>query len=57
MLLSDNMRGAILMMLSMSAFTLNDTFLKSVSGDVPMFQAVFLRGVMTTAMLGVIAFR
>jgi hypothetical protein len=29
---SDNMRGAVLMMLSMAAFTLNDTLIKSVSG-------------------------
>ncbi len=52
---SDNMRGAVLMMLSMAAFTLNDTFIKSVAGDLPLFQAIFLRGVMTTALLTALA--
>ncbi len=48
MTLSDNMRGAGLMMIAMAAFTLNDTAMKSLSGQVPLFQAVFLRGVMTS---------
>ncbi len=52
---SDNMRGALLMMLSMVAFTLNDTFIKSVSADVPLFQAVFIRGLLTTSLLGALA--
>jgi drug/metabolite transporter (DMT)-like permease len=49
--LSDNMRGALIMMLSMAAFTLNDTFIKSVAGDVPLFQAVLIRGTMTTILI------
>ncbi|NOX72349.1 MAG: DMT family transporter [Alphaproteobacteria bacterium] len=49
--LSDNMRGAFIMMLSMAAFTLNDTFIKSVAGDVPLFQAVLIRGIMTTSLI------
>ncbi len=53
--ISDNTRGAILMMLSMAAFTLNDTLIKTVSADVPLFQAVFLRGLLTTAMIATIA--
>ncbi|NOX40937.1 MAG: DMT family transporter [Alphaproteobacteria bacterium] len=48
---SDNMRGAVLMMMSMAAFTLNDTFIKSVAGDIPLFQAVFLRGLLTSLLL------
>jgi len=55
MLKTDNMRGALLMMLSMAAFTLNDTLIKTVAGDVPLFQAVFLRGLLTTAMIVAIA--
>jgi drug/metabolite transporter (DMT)-like permease len=51
MTLSDNMRGALLMMLSMAAFTLNDTFLKTLSGELPWNQAVLLRGVLTSAFL------
>lgn len=49
--LSDNMRGALLMMLTMAAYTFNDACIKSVANDLPLFQAVFLRGVMTSAML------
>jgi len=52
--LSDNMRGAFLMMLSMAAFTLNDTFIKNVASDLPLFQAILIRGLFTTALLAVI---
>lgn len=48
--ISDNMRGAALMAGSMAAFTINDAFMKLVLTDVPLFQALFLRG------LGVLAF-
>ncbi len=51
MALSDNMRGAGLMMIAMAAFTLNDTAMKTLSGEVPLFQAIFLRGVLTTLWL------
>lgn len=53
--LSDNTRGAILMMLAMACFTLNDACMKSLAGDVPFFQAVFLRGLMTLPFLVVLA--
>lgn len=53
--LSDNTHGALLMMGSMAAFTLNDTFFKTVSGELPLFQAIFIRGVMTTFLLVVMA--
>ncbi len=49
--LSDNMRGAFLMMGSMAAFTLNDACMKVVLGDVPLFQAIFLRGLATIVVL------
>jgi drug/metabolite transporter (DMT)-like permease len=48
---SDNMRGALIMMLSMAAFTLNDALIKSVAGDVPLFHAVLIRGTMTTILI------
>ena len=51
MALSDNMRGAGLMMIAMAAFTLNDTAMKTLSGEVPLFQAIFLRGALTTLWL------
>lgn len=53
--LSDNMRAAILMMLSMSAFTVNDALMKGASDEVPFFQAIALRGMMITAVLVVVA--
>lgn len=48
---SDNLRGAGLMMLSMAAFTLNDTAIKALGDSVPLAQAIFLRGVMSTALI------
>lgn len=42
---SDNIRGALLMTGGMCAFTVNDAFMKSVSDQIPLFQAVFLRGI------------
>ncbi len=44
-ILNDNMRGALLMMGAMTAYTLNDVFVKLALADVPLFQAIFLRGI------------
>lgn len=44
------MRGALLMMASMAAFTLNDACIKALSGTAPFFQIVFLRGLITLPM-------
>ncbi len=49
--LSDNMRGAGLMVIAMAAFTFNDVAMKTLSGQLPLFQAIFLRGVLTTLWL------
>lgn len=46
------MRGAAMMVAAMMGFTLNDACMKGLSGVVPLGQAVFLRGVLATAMLG-----
>ncbi len=53
--LSDNTRGALIMMASMAAFTLNDTCMKAVGQHLPFFQAVFLRGAGTTLILVAVA--
>nr|WP_245544280.1 DMT family transporter [Oceanicola granulosus] len=53
--MSDNTRGALLMMAAMTAFTLNDACLKLISGQITPMQAVFLRGLLTTALLAVAA--
>jgi S-adenosylmethionine uptake transporter len=55
--LSDNMRGALLMMGSMAAFTFNDACMKALSDEVPFFQALFLRGLGTVLLLFVVAQR
>lgn len=55
--LSANMRGALLMMCSMAAFTLNDTFLKELAGQVHLFQVLVLRGALTTVLIGVLAWK
>jgi S-adenosylmethionine uptake transporter len=53
--LSDNTKGALLMMGSMTAFTVNDTFMKALSGDLPLAQAIFLRGLATTVLIFLLA--
>jgi len=53
--ISDNIRGASLMMGSMAAFTLNDACMKSLAPDLPLAQAVFLRGIATTLLIYALA--
>lgn len=55
--ISDNMRGAFLMATCMVAFTVNDAFMKAVMAHVPLFQAIFLRGLMTSALLLIVALK
>jgi len=54
-MLSDNARGALFMTAAMAAFVLNDTLMKLLSGDLPLFQAIFLRGVLTTLVFALLA--
>lgn len=42
--MSENLRGILLMCASMAAFTINDTFMKSVTQTLPLFQTIGLRG-------------
>ena len=49
--MSPNVLGALLMMASMACFTINDTMVKATAGAVPLFQLIFLRGVLTTALI------
>lgn len=53
--LSDNMRGAALMVASMTFFTLNDACLKALGDEIPLMQALFLRGIAVTLLLGAYA--
>lgn len=49
--MTPNLKGALLMMGSMAAFTMNDVFVKLLAHTVPLFQIVFLRGILTTLLL------
>ena len=49
--MTDNLQGSILMTASMAAFTLNDTCMKLLGGDLPFFQTLFLRSVGVTVLL------
>ncbi|HCY99448.1 MAG: hypothetical protein A3D16_19305 [Rhodobacterales bacterium RIFCSPHIGHO2_02_FULL_62_130] len=52
MAISDNLRGALYMNLSMFAFTVNDTFMKAVTQTLPLYQTIALRGLI--AVLGLL---
>lgn len=54
---SDNVTGALLMIGAMAGFTLNDTAMKAMAGQVPLYQLLFLRGVLTTLAVGLMAWR
>lgn len=53
--LSDNMRAALLIMTSMTAFTINDAFMKLAAPNLPFFQQVFMRGCLITVGLFILA--
>lgn len=53
--MTDNMRGALFMMASMGSFTINDAFMKTLAGNVPFFQALFLRGCLTVLFIAALA--
>ncbi|MFZ1469444.1 MAG: DMT family transporter [Paracoccaceae bacterium] len=52
--MSENLRGALFMCMSMAAFTINDTFMKAVTETMPLFQAIALRGVIAVAGLALL---
>ena len=49
--MSPNLAGALLMMASMACFTLNDTLIKATGGALPLFQLLFLRGILATGFI------
>lgn len=53
--LGENARGAAWMVFGSAGFVLNDAFMKSLSGEVPLFQAIFVRGVMATLVIALVA--
>ena len=54
--MSENFRGALLMMICMSAFVLNDAFVRLAGETLPLGQILFIRGLLTTTLLLTIAF-
>ncbi|MFT7595466.1 MAG: drug/metabolite transporter (DMT)-like permease [Paracoccaceae bacterium] len=52
-----NTTGALLMMGSMVAFTLNDTCIKATGGALPLFQLLTLRGLLTSVLIYLLARR
>lgn len=54
---SDNMRGAGLMALGMAGYTLNDAVMKSIGDQLDLFQAIFVRGLFATLLIGLLAWR
>lgn len=51
---SENLRGILLMCASMAAFTINDTFMKSVTVTLPLYQTITLRGLIAVTGLGLL---
>lgn len=47
-----NTRAAVLMTLSMGCYALNDTCMKALGTDLPLGQTLFLRGVLTSVLVG-----
>jgi S-adenosylmethionine uptake transporter len=54
-LMSPNTIGALMMMVSMGTFVMNDTLIKLTNGAVPLFQLIFLRGLLATCLIYMIA--
>ena len=50
-----NVAGALLMMAAMACYTFNDAFLKATDGALPLFQLLFLRGILATGFIGAFA--
>ncbi len=55
--MSPNTLGALLMMASMACFTANDALVKIIGSDLPLMQLLLLRGLLTTAIIYIVARR
>jgi len=53
--MSENFRGAVLMMICMGAFVLNDAFVRLAGDSLPLAQILFYRGLLTTITLVLVA--
>ncbi len=55
--LTENLRGALFMMLSMAGFAANDAVIKAIAGDFGLFPTIFWRGLVACALLALLAAR
>jgi S-adenosylmethionine uptake transporter len=55
--MTDNMRGALLMIASMASFTLNDTFVKLLLQEVPFSQVLVIRGIFALVVISALTWR
>jgi drug/metabolite transporter (DMT)-like permease len=55
--MTDNIRGILLMLAAMAAFVANDLCMKALSGHMPLFETIFLRGIPTTLGLAALTLR
>lgn len=53
----DNARGAVWMVLAMFGYLVNDTFIKLVLEELPLFQTILVRGAMISVVLGTVTAR
>lgn len=50
---SDNVKGAAWMTLGMAGYVINDALIKLAADEVPLFQAILMRGICITTVLGI----
>jgi len=53
--LSENSRGALFMTICMAGFVLNDAMVKLVTQEISLYQAIFLRGILASLLIGSLA--
>ncbi|MEM8837142.1 MAG: DMT family transporter [Pseudomonadota bacterium] len=53
-MVSANLKGGLFMALAMAAFTFNDALVKLLALEHPLFQVIFLRGLLTTFVFGLV---
>ena len=53
--MTPNVKGALMMMGSMAAFTVNDAIVKIIGQDLPLFQLVAIRGALATVLIYLLA--
>jgi S-adenosylmethionine uptake transporter len=53
--MTPNVKGALLMVGSMAAFTINDALIKAAGAEMPLFQMVAMRGVLATVLVYLLA--